>query len=206
MTSDAESTAPSLPADGASNRPYVLDPLEHLRLAKFIAGKFYRKVNHRVDKADILGAAYEGLLQGCRAFDPSKGCQPATFLDDCIRHKILEVLGKRTATGRNSPLARFVSLDAPLFYKHGSSDTEHALEDTLAAPSEESNFDPRIRTIAAEWIKSLPPKYRRIVYLRFIEQLTCEEVAEQLGISKQAVSKTELRAIEELKRRIGNVE
>lgn len=197
LTSDAESTAPSLPADVASKPIYTIDPIKHLRLAKSIAGKFYRKVNRLVDEADIRGAAYEGLIQGCKTFDPSKGIKPSTYLHKVIRNKIMTVLVKYRGLYRH----KHVSISNGVDY-----DASTSLEDTLAAPLEESNFDPRLRGFIAKWINEIPQEYRQIVYYRFIEQLTCEETAEKLGFSKQRASHMEIRAIEELKRRIGNVE
>lgn len=197
MESDAESSAPSLPADGASKPIYTIDPVKHLRLAKSIAGKFYRKVNRLVDEADIRGAAYEGLIQGCKTFDPSKGIKPSTYLHEVIRNKILVVLAKYKRLHRH----RHVSIHNGVDY-----DASTSLEDTLAAPLEESSFDPRLRSFIAKWIKEIPQQYRRVVYYRFIEQLTCEETADKLETSKQNVNYMETRAIEELKRRIGNVE
>lgn len=197
MTSDAESTAPSPPAGVVSNQPYIIDPLDHLRLAKFIARKFYRSSNHRVDEADILGAAYEGLLRGCRTFDPSRGVTASTYLSKVMRYEIIHLFEGLAAK------AKMLSLDAEIQI-NGEPTT---LLDTLASGSaNESDFDPRIKEVAAEWIRSLPPKHKQVVQSRYIEQMSCEEIADVLGISRQEVSRLETRAIEELKRRIGNVE
>lgn len=196
MESDAESSAPSLPADGASNQPYILDPLKHLRLAKFIAKK-YRSVQHRVDEADILGAAYEGLLRGCRTFDPSRGVTASTYLSKVMRHEILHLFGGLAAK------AKTLSLDAEI-QVNGEPTT---LLDTLASSSlDESDFDPRIREVTAEWIASLPDRHRLVIQLRYIEQKTLQEVAKVFGVTREAISQIEKRTIEDLKRRIGNVE
>jgi len=203
LTSDAESTAPSLPAGGASNQPYTIDPLEHLKLARSIARKFYRKVNHRVDRADILGAAYEGLIKGCRDFDPLKGVKPSTFLHAVIQNEILGLFGKPSMLGRNPSRARIVSLEDRTSL---SSEDAPTILETLQAPEEKPLFTPQLQEIASEWLQSLPPMHAKIINLRLLERKSCGDIAKELGTTRQAVNQIEQRALQDLKHRIGNVE
>lgn len=52
-------------------------------------------------------------------------------------------------------------------------------------------------------VDSLPPDQRRVIIRRFVEQKSTREVAEELGRSEGAVKQLQLRALENLRERMG---
>lgn len=52
---------------------------------------------------------------------------------------------------------------------------------------------------AAELVQSLPPKYRQVVYLRYVEGYQIQEIAQFMGVSPAAVSARLRRAKGKLK-------
>jgi RNA polymerase sigma-B factor len=79
-----------------------------------------------------------------------------------------------------------------------------------AMPGDDPSTDARIaevdteldaiddRLVVAELLSRLPPRERRIVYLRFFDGLTQAEIADALGISQMHVSRLLTRSLETL--------
>lgn len=59
------------------------------------------------------------------------------------------------------------------------------------------------RAILAELVESLLPDQRTVVIRRFIEQRSIREIAQELGRSEGAVKQLQLRALENLRGKIG---
>jgi RNA polymerase sigma-B factor len=62
------------------------------------------------------------------------------------------------------------------------------------------------RVVVEEAIQSLPERQQRIIDLRFNDDLTQSEIAEELGISQMHVSRLLASALETLKKSIGKDE
>ncbi len=59
------------------------------------------------------------------------------------------------------------------------------------------------RAMLFQLVDSLPPDQRRVIMRRFVEQKSTREVAEELGRSEGAVKQLQLRALENLRARMG---
>jgi RNA polymerase sigma-70 factor, ECF subfamily len=59
------------------------------------------------------------------------------------------------------------------------------------------------RAMLFQLVDSLPPDQCRVIMLRFVEQKSTREVAEELGRSEGAVKQLQLRALENLRARMG---
>jgi RNA polymerase sigma-B factor len=87
-----------------------------------------------------------------------------------------------------------VSLDAPTDDREGEIGT---LAQSLGGDDErlETVED---RVTVAEAIRTLPARERRVLYLRFVEDLTQTQIAEQVGVSQMQVSRILRRSITQL--------
>ena len=103
--------------------------------------------------------------------------------------KVLEALQGHAAR-------RATSLDAP----RAVEDEETSLGDTIGA--EDAGFElSEERVSVAPALRALRSRERRILYLRFVDDLTQSEIAERIGISQMQVSRLIRQALEELRRR-----
>jgi RNA polymerase sigma-70 factor (ECF subfamily) len=59
------------------------------------------------------------------------------------------------------------------------------------------------KAILAELVESLMPEQRMVIIRRFIEQRSIREVATELGRSEGAIKQLQLRAIENLREKMG---
>jgi RNA polymerase sigma-B factor len=109
---------------------------------------------------------------------------------DVSTEKVLEALEGHAAR-------RATSLDAP---RAGADDEEASLADTIGA--EDAGFElSEERASVAPALRSLRSRERRILYLRFVDDLTQSEIAERVGVSQMQVSRLIRNALEELRQR-----
>ncbi len=52
-------------------------------------------------------------------------------------------------------------------------------------------------------VRELPPRYREVVVLRYLEDLPVDEIAQILGLARNAVEVRLTRARQQLQRRLG---
>ncbi|MEX0826682.1 MAG: SigB/SigF/SigG family RNA polymerase sigma factor [Acidimicrobiia bacterium] len=108
---------------------------------------------------------------------------------DMSEEEVIEALD----AGRTYTLA---SLDAPVGDEEGS----RARIDDLASPDDDLGLAERLGTVA-EAIAALPERQRRILYLRFFDDLTQTEIAAELGMSQMHVSRLLTRSFEAIRSR-----
>lgn len=92
---------------------------------------------------------------------------------------------------------RSTSLDAGV----SGEDDGLSLGDLIHEPGSESD-EADDRELVRTMLSELPLRERRIVYLRFFEGLTQDEIAEQMGISQMHVSRLLSRSLEHLGRTV----
>jgi RNA polymerase sigma-B factor len=118
----------------------------------------------------------------------------AQFLE-CDAEEVLEGLQASLAY---SP----VSLDAPTGGSGSGSEDEPSLSATVGADDEQlARVDERATIDAA--IQHLPKLERRVLYLRFGEDLSQREIAERMGISQMHVSRLLRRSLDRLREQLG---
>lgn len=109
----------------------------------------------------------------------------------------LHLSEKDTRDGLHSRLAyQTRSLDQPV-----TEDAEGDLGQILGFPDRRLEGVPD-RHALAQYVAGLPDRERSILYLRFIDDLTQREIAEQLGISQMHVSRLLARALKSLRTRL----
>ncbi|MFA5884691.1 MAG: SigB/SigF/SigG family RNA polymerase sigma factor [Acidimicrobiia bacterium] len=94
-------------------------------------------------------------------------------------------------------------LEAATMYRSGSLDAPVAgaegrtVGDCVPA-GDDDHADTENRAFVRELLAALPPRERRIVYLRYFEGLTQSEIADRMGISQMHVSRLLARSLNEL--------
>lgn len=94
-------------------------------------------------------------------------------------------------------------MEAASLYRIGSLDLTASDRDELTTSDRIGSLDAELsqvedRAVVREMVASLPPRERRIVYLRFFEGLTQAEIAEHVGVSQMHVSRLLTRSLDAL--------
>lgn len=64
----------------------------HLPLVKFLVGKISAQLPPHIDREDLMSAAVIGLITAAERFDPARGVQFKTFVEQRIRGTIMDEL------------------------------------------------------------------------------------------------------------------
>lgn len=99
-----------------------------------------------------------------------------------------------------SPAQHTVSLQAPI----GAADGEESTLSERLGSEDEGLDRVEMRDVLERAMAHLSPRERRIMALRFVEQLPQTEVAKRLGISQMHVSRLQRAAVEHLRREVGD--
>ena len=97
-----------------------------------------------------------------------------------------------------SPAQRTISFEST-----GPAREEEGLQLTERLGREDENLQKvELQNLLNQAMRHLTPRERRILYLRFVDQLPQAEVAKRLGISQMHVSRLQRAAVEQLKREL----
>lgn len=174
--------------------------IEHnLRLVAHIAKKYYVEEN---DRDDLVSIGTIGLIKGIDSFKPDKGIRLSSYASWCIENEILMFFRSAKKTAQD------ISLDEPIDTdKDGNTLT---LLDTIATEDRIlEDIDLRMKTRKLYDIlgKVLSAREREIIILRYglagQRPLVQREVAKKLHISRSYISRIEKKALEKLRRQLG---
>jgi RNA polymerase sigma-B factor len=163
--------------------------------------------------ATIIGELKRHLRDKAWAMRIPRGLKQASLLIGQIEQELSQRLGRSPKVselaeaadlsdeevieaidaGRTYTLA---SLDAPVGDEEGS----RARIDDLASPDDDLGLAERLGTVV-EAIAALPERQRRILYLRFFDDMTQTEIAAELGMSQMHVSRLLTRSFEAIRSR-----
>lgn len=172
------------------------------------AGKWNRAFEGRNGSTvdDFIQSAYPALLRAIAYFDPDKE-QCNSFLTAfhfCLRTAFSEIAGVRTKKACKSPLDHSLSLNAPIVSDDEDFSLENLIEDEQAYQEFQSVEDQvlheQLCAILYPMIEELTPDQQEILFARYWEGLSCEEIGERGGVSRQRVHQIESAALQRLRR------
>lgn len=165
--------------------------LEHLPLVDRCARRF-RGWGEPMD--DLVQAGRIGLLHAARRYDAARGVPFAAYAVPTVigemRHHLRDRTGLLSGTRGAESVPRTIEL--------------HDVDQADAAP--EAAFERvELRSALLPQLALLPAAERRVVELRFVEGMTQDAVADELGVSQAQVSRLQARALCRLRRRLGTL-
>lgn len=175
--------------------------IEHnLRLVAHITKKYYAAGG---DQDDLISIGTIGLIKAVTSFKSDKGSRFATYASRCIENEILMYFRNIKKSAQDVSISDTIDTD-----RDGNSLTYMDImadEDTLF---EDIDLKLRAKRLYEVLEKSLSQREREIVTLRYglygRKPLTQRETAQRLGISRSYVSRIEKKALEILKRELGD--
>jgi RNA polymerase sigma-70 factor (ECF subfamily) len=188
-------------ADGdAAARAELLDRYRG-RLKRMIGIRIDRRVAARVDPSDVVQEALKDAHQRLPEYlaDPQLAFYP--WLRRIAWDRLVDMYRTHIGAERRSVLKEQV-------WAPGLNDESVA---ELAQNIVTSSLNPGRRAMLAEMnartkaaLLELKPYDREILVLRYLEQLGVEEIADVLGISQTAVTSRHLRALQRLRKLLGD--
>lgn len=171
----------------------------NLRLVAHIMKKYYTQAS---DQEDLISIGTIGLIKGISTFDGSKGARLATYAARCVENEILMYFRSQKKSQGDVSLSDCIET--------GKDGTMLSLMDVLC---DEADLFEEISTremsgkLLTAMDRCLTDREQRVLTLRFGlaggPALPQREVAEKCGISRSYISRIEKKALEKLRRELG---
>jgi RNA polymerase sigma-B factor len=169
---------------------------QYLPLVRAVARRFTQRGEH-LD--DLVQVGSIGLIKAVDRFRPERGVELGAFAAPTIIGEIKRHLRDRTwpvSVPREMRELRAVS----------SVVTSEEEPEPRAEMEQEGVGDAEDRAVLAAAFRALEPSERRIVYLRFFNDLSQDAIGDELGLSQVQVSRALRRALEKLRGEIGPID
>ena len=207
--------ARSAPAD----RGEIVERLVVANMA--VARSVARRYTRRTDLgADLEQVAYLALVRAAQDYDPARGYEFLAYAIPCVtgavkryfRDSIWVVRPPRRVQVQHQAhlhwdehVADGVAVET--CFRPRSLDISQAgdsvpLGSTLVDPSDRTWETTEARLLLAPHLDALPERARRVLHLRFVEDRTQQEIADELGVSQMHVSRLLRRYVGELRARM----
>lgn len=122
-----------------------------------------------------------------------------SFASTIVARRVADYLRDPAGVGRGR--AAPASLDSTVAGFSAAGPLWQALSGTMTSPLSAAEREDLFGRAMGE-LKLLREEYRTIITLAFFDQLTTRQIAEQIGVSRQAAAMTLLRAIRALRERV----
>ena len=196
--------SPAALAAGCERGAGSRDSAESLdRLVRSLAGRVLASLPRGcgIEMSDLIQAGNLGLLQATRNFSPGNGAPLAGYAKFRIRGEMLDTI-RRHRSGREGQLG-----PGPFVHKEAR-DAENPIEEKIPARAEDSPlgvFATRERAvILGQELEKLPPRYRKVVELRYSGECSLREIGEALQVQESRACQIHRSALCRLRRALWN--
>ncbi len=160
------------------------------RMVRALAGRLHARLPHGcgIEVGDLVQAGNVGLLKAVRTFESEVGAPILSYAKFRVRGEMLDLV--RRQLGRDAP--------APGALTAGTADVDVPAS---ADSSPQSPLFTRQRSeIIHEELERLPARYRALVRLRYVGELTLREIGLQLHVNESRVSQLHRKVLIRLKK------
>jgi RNA polymerase sigma factor FliA len=211
---------PGLPALGPDTQRARHSSLieEHRSYARAIAMEMLRNTPSGTDRDELLSAAEFGLVQAAEGFDASRGITFATFAYYRIRGAIYDYFRRVGRQNKYELAANDYLADRTSAGIQGGGDSdfsevrqvtrgviacyalsrEREIADAVPDSSnpEECVLSREQRSLLKDAMATLPERNRQVIQEYYFGELTFDQIADQMGLSKSWVSRIHARSID----------
>jgi RNA polymerase sigma-70 factor (sigma-E family) len=126
--------------------------------------------------------------------------------EDCVQEALVRVhrhWGRIEADGNPEAYARRAAINSALSWRRRRRIREIDL-DAVPEPAADQHRDGRLDQDLTAALRSLPPRMRAVIALRFIENLSVQETAHELGCSEGTVKSSAHKGLAKLREVLGS--
>jgi RNA polymerase sigma-70 factor (ECF subfamily) len=160
-----------------------------------------RRLTARVDPSDVVQETMKDAYGRMSEYFADPRLEFYPWLRRIAWDRLTDVYRTHVAAEKRSVLKEHPW--TPNLNDESVAELAHSLVTSSVGPSQRAQ-EAELQARAAEALRRLKPHDREILVLRYLEQLSVEEIAAVLGISQTAVSSRHLRALQRLRRLLGN--
>jgi RNA polymerase sigma-70 factor (ECF subfamily) len=171
------------------------------RLRRVVAMRLDKRISARVDPSDIVQEAMRDAFRRLPEYFAEPQISFYPWLRRIAWDRLVDMYRTHVAAERRSVLREHTG--APSLNDESVAELAHSIVTSSINPGRRAMLaEMEGRTKAA--LMLLKPHDREILVLRYLEQLGVEEIAGVLGISQTAVTSRHLRALQRLRRLLGD--
>lgn len=179
-----------------------------------LVGKHKRKRSN-IDNEERQSVACEALLNAIEKFEPERGFRLSTLVKVCVPQALRRYESDHGSIIR-VPEAAVYKEHAEKAQSIASIDYDRNYECTTASIIADGGPTPYEQAAEQEWaqatrddirraLKLLHPKYRYVLEQRFFENRTCEDIGNELGLTRSRVQQIDHKARWQLKSHLGSL-
>ncbi len=164
------------------------------RLLRLVRARMDARLAGRMDAADIVQETYMEAARRFEGYQDKSEMSGYLWLRWIAREKIIQQYRRHLGADK-----RAVDRERPLVSPHASAEVARELISPRISPTQEIAAR-ELSDLMQQALESLEEEDRKVVIWRSFEQLSVDETAELLGISRAAAAKRYLRALEKLRK------
>ena len=178
----------------------MINAEQYIPLVHKLTIPLYRRMKSRYSYDDMFQTGCLGLMRAANKFDESKNCKFITYAYRSIQGTLLNLARDDSWYVANSCRERLKSSYTPssLDILVGTR-RDTPIGDLISTQDDIQDFNILDLRIALD---KLSYKYRKVVELRYFDELTQAKVAKILGVKKVEVSKFEKQALKLLRKEL----
>jgi RNA polymerase sigma factor (sigma-70 family) len=177
---------------------------ENRKLVDFAVSRYLKRFHvEGMEREDLVSWGLMGLVHAARAWDPGRGLQFSTLAVTAIERMISR--GVRTEW-RPAEAHATLSLDELLNSDEsgdGSRDRHLDQVQDDGRTVEDQIVEMETRLTLREAVSELSPEQQWVVQKRFYEDRTLQEIAREVGTTRQAIHLRERGILQTLRRKLG---
>jgi len=190
----------------------AVNSADHIGLVRHYAFRYARKTSHPAD--DLVQAGSIGLLIAAKKFDPTFGTKFSTYaswwiLNSIHRHIEAEVAAHKGCSAKdarrhNTPQASILSLDYEFEGLHDpNTETLHDIvADDSATSVDDAAAASELRRVLEREMSAFPERTQKIMRRRFVDDLTLEEIGDEVGLTRERVRQIVYETLKTLRKRL----
>jgi len=124
---------------------------------------------NREDLKDIINQMFLDLIE--QGIQPQTIINPKAYLSTTFRRKLIDIVRK---TNRTKEMRDFLMREE---------DYESGVDDLIAEQQQKAELVQKIKSI----YEKLPPRCKKVIFHKFYEGLTTEQIAQKTGLSQRSI-------------------
>lgn len=174
---------------------------QHDRIVARLKRNVPKDLRATFDLEDVLQETFADAFRGIGTFEPRSDRAFVNWLTAIAKHRLQDAIRGVRRKKRGGGLGR---VDEEVVSKTGS--MMGLLQQVAADQSTPSSKVARREALAVMQVHlaSLPEKYRQVIELRHLQELSREQIAERIGLTEDAVRGLLERAMTKLRDAMGN--
>lgn len=168
-----------------------------LPLVRKMAGRFMSRLGRYYEYEDLVSIGQLALWKASGTYFTNQGASFGTYSYHAVAHAFGGLIDRyrtriRAGSRREESLSEFDDDETP--------DRQLSAPGFLADVLLEIEHDRQALQAA---LQTLSPRYRQVIAARFVEEQSLEEIATDLGVTRERVRQLELKALTKLRKSLG---